>query len=93
VPFPDESGTIKKGNRISNLANKELKVLLTQCARSAAQYNPELRKYYQRKKAEGKIDRVVINNIRNKLVHRIFAVVKSGKVYQEDYLNSLAKVA
>lgn len=91
APFPNESGKINKGDRISRLANKDLKVLLTQCARSAAQYNPELRKYYQRKKEAGKTGRVVINNIRNKLIHRIFAVVKSGEAYRENYLNRLAE--
>jgi transposase len=93
APFPNESGTIKKGNRISNLANRELKVLMTQCARSAALYNPQMQKYYQRKKAQGKNDKVVINNIRNKLIHLIFAVVKSGEAYKENYLNQFEKCA
>jgi len=91
APFPDESGTIKKGNRISNLANKSLKTLLSNCARSAVQHDNFLRDYYRRKIAEGKLDRVVINNVRSKLIHRIFAVVKSGKPYQENYLNPLSK--
>jgi hypothetical protein len=39
APFPNESVTMNKDSHISHLANRELKVLLTQCARSAAQYN------------------------------------------------------
>jgi len=93
APFPNESGTINKGSHISRLANSDLKVLLTQCARSAAQFNPELRAYYLRKKAEGKTDKVVINNIRNKLIHRIFAIIKSGIPYMANYSNPFENVA
>jgi len=98
APFPNESGTINKGNRIlvlctkyavSNLANKSLKALLSNCARSAIQHDNFLREYYQRKISEGKLDRVVINNVRSKLIHRIFAVVKSGKPFQQDYVKSV----
>jgi len=67
--------------------------LLTQCALSAAQQNIELREYYKREIAERNKDKVVINNIRNKLAHRIFAIVKSGKEYQKNYLNPLANCA
>ena len=87
APFPDESGTIKKGDRISRLANKELKVLLTQCAQTAIIYNSELAAYAHRKIANGKPKQVVINNVRNKLIQRIFAVVTTKIPYRENYLN------
>jgi transposase len=93
APFPNQSGTIDKGNHISRLANKELKVLLTQCAVSAMQYNKEIAAYARRKIAEGKLKRVVINNVRNKLIQRIFAVVTSKMPYYEDYLNPLEHCA
>jgi transposase len=93
APFPNESGTINNGSRISHLANKELKVLLTQCARSAARFDYELQKYYHRKKAEGKKEKVVINNIRNKLIQRIFAIIRSGIPYTENYINPFEDAA
>ena len=94
VPFEKSSGTsINKGNHISQLANKELKSLLTQCARCAVQHDKELSAYYTRKIAQGKKDRVVINNVRNKLIHRIFAVVNNKIPYRADYLNPLADCA
>ena len=94
VPFEKSSGTsINGGNHISRLANKDIKVLLTQCARCAVQYDKELAAYYIRKIAQGKKDRVVINNVRNKLIHRIFAVVKSKIPYRENYLNPWADCA
>ena len=90
APFPNQSGTIDKGNHISCLANKELKVLLSQCAVSAIQHNKEMAAYAQRKMAEGKTKRIIINNVRNRLIQRIFAVVTNKIPYREDYLNPLA---
>ena len=93
APFPNKSGTIDKGNHISHLANKELKVLLTQCALSAIRHDNRMTDYAERKTEEGKPKRVVINNVRNKLIQTIFAVVKSKIPYQENYLNPLEKCA
>ncbi len=94
VPFEKSSGTsINGGTHISHLANKDIKVLLTQCARCAVQYDKDLAAYYSRKLAEGKNERLVINNVRNKLVHRIFAVVSSKIPYRENYLNPFAQCA
>jgi transposase len=93
VPFPNQSGTVNKGSHISRLANRELKVLLSQCALSAIMYNRELRAYAVRKTAEGKDKRLIINNVRNKIIHRIFAVIKTGIPYREDYLNPFVDYA
>jgi len=94
VPFEKSSGTsIKGGNHVSHLANKDIKVLLTQCARSAVQYDKELSAYYTRKIAQGKKHLVIINNVRNKLIHRIFAVVTNKIPYRENYLNPWADCA
>jgi transposase len=87
APFPNESGRTDKGIHISRLANRELKVLLLQCAVSAMQHNRELSAYAQRKNAAEKSKRLVINNIRNKLIQRIFTVVTSKIPYRENYLN------
>ncbi len=77
VPFEHSSGTSVRGKtRISNMANKPLKTKLHLCAMIAIQCDPEIRNYYQRKVAEGKNKMLVINAVRNKLVHRITAVVK-----------------
>lgn len=57
------------------------------CARSAVRYEPELKAYYERKKAEGKKENCVMNMIKNKLVSRVFSVVKRGEGFMslEDY--------
>jgi hypothetical protein len=75
------------------LANRELKVLLSQCAASAMQYNRELSAYAGRKIAAGKSKRLVINNVRNKIIQRIFAVVTGKISYRENWLNPFADCA
>lgn len=95
APFEHSSGTSVRGKtRVSHLANKKLKSLLHMCARSAVQHDPELKRYYERKKAEGKSENCVMNMIKNKLISRIFSVVKRGKVFMnlEEY-NAYKKAA
>ena len=55
------------------------------CAVNAIHYNPEMKEYYHRKIAEGKHKMLVINNVRNKLLAMIFAVVQKGTPYVEAY--------
>lgn len=82
APFPNTSGTSLKGKtKVSHLANKELKALLSCCAISALQYNPEIRQYYQKRIKQGKNKMSTVNVIRNKLLARIFAVVERGTPY------------
>lgn len=84
APFGHSSGTsVKRPDKVSNLANKRLKALLSNGAMSAIRYDPEIKAYYLRKIEEGKNPFLVHNNVKNKLVQRIFAVVKRGTPYVE----------
>lgn len=84
APFPNQSGTsIKGGDKVSQIANKNIKRLLFNAAMSAVQHDPELRKYWNRKLKEGKAKMSVLNAVKNKLVQRVFAVVKRGTPYVE----------
>lgn len=49
--------------------------------------NSELRKYYERKIAEGKNNMPVLNAIRAKLIARMFAVIKSNLHYDFNHIN------
>lgn len=85
IPFDHSSGTSIRGKkRVSKLANKWLKAELTQAARSAIKYDKELSEYATKKlktKAYGK----VVNNVKFKLILRMFAVVKRGTQYVDNY--------
>ncbi len=57
VPFPHSSGiSIKGKNKVHKMANKDLKKMLHLCALTAIKYYPEFKQYFDRKKAEGKIE-------------------------------------
>jgi transposase len=82
APFEHTSGTTIRGKiRVSHMANKILKTNLSLGARSIIQFNHELRAYYERKVAEGKNKMSVNNAIRNKIIHRVIAVIKRGTPY------------
>jgi transposase len=83
APFEHSSGTSIRGKRrVSQLANKKLKSLLTMAAISAIQHDPELKAKYEQKVKEGKAKMCVINIIRAKLLERIFAVIKRQSPYE-----------
>jgi transposase len=82
APFPYTSGiSIKGKTKVSSLANMRLKSLLSACAVSAIRYDPEMRIYYKRRTATGKHKMNIINAVRNKLLARVFAVVRRGTPY------------
>lgn len=82
APFPYQSGTSIKGKtKVSHLANKKLKAIMNMCAISAIQHSPEMKSYYQKRVAQGKNKMSTVNIIRNKLVARMFAVVKRQTPY------------
>lgn len=87
APFEHTSGTSIRGKaRVNHLADKEMKRLLDLAAKSAITCDPELKEYYQRRLEMGKSKMATINIVRNKLVGRIFAVVKRQNpfvVYQK----------
>ena len=90
APFEHSSGKYKGKSKVSNKANKKVKALFHNGAMSAIQHCKELKEYYQRKVSEGKNEMLVINNVCNKLVHRIFACVSRREKYNENYTQSFA---
>jgi len=90
APFEHSSGTsIRKKTRVSHLADKEMKALLDRAASSAIQYDKELKAYYERRLQMGKSPRSTLNIVRNKIVHRMFAVIKRGTPFVENYLRAV----
>jgi len=87
VPFDHSSGiSIKGRKRVSHIANKELKQELNQAARSAMEWDKEMRSYGE-EKLKTKCYKIVLNNIKFKLILRMFAVVKREEIYVENYRN------
>lgn len=83
APFERSSGSSVRGRtQVSHKANKTLKTLLHMAALANVQREGELRTYFRRKVAEGKKPILVINAIRNKIVHRVCAVIKKGEAFK-----------
>jgi transposase len=83
VPFEHQSGTSIRGKtRVSLFADKKLKSILHMAAMRAIQLKNDLQQYYHRKVKEGKNKMSVLNAIRNKIIHRVFAVIKNQIPYQ-----------
>lgn len=91
APFRDESGKIKKKQKVSHKANKKIKKLFHLLAMSAIRMNGEMKTYYERKLLEGKAKMSVLNAIRNKIILRIFSCVKHKKRYEKNCAYALAK--
>ena len=84
APFEYSSGTsIRRRNRCHHIGDRKMKTLLTLASVSAIQCDSELKLYYKKKVAEGKPKMVALNNVRNKLIARAFAVIKRGTPYVE----------
>lgn len=77
APFEYSSGSSIRGRtKVSHLADKKLKALLTMAALSAKRNDKEMSEYYERKVKDGKNKMLVINAIRCKILSRVFAVVE-----------------
>ena len=82
APFEYSSGTSIKGRtRLHPCANKQLKSLLNIAAMGAVRLKGKYKTYYDRRTEEGKNKMSTLNIIRNKLLFRIFAVVKRQTPY------------
>lgn len=90
APFEHTSGTSVRGRtRVSKRANMTMKSLLHMAALGAIKSNKDLRAYYERKVQEGKSKMLVINAVRNKLIHRIFSCIRENRKYDEIYVPTL----
>jgi transposase len=86
APFEYASGSSVKGRtRVHPCANKQLKSLLNLAAMNAISITGEYKQYYLRRQKEGKNNMSTLNIIRNKLLARIFAVVKRQTPYVDLY--------
>ncbi len=89
APFDHESGTsLKSKKQVHQMAHRKIKSLLFLAAATAIQFDPELKAYYERRIGEGKNKMYTLNAVKNKLVARIFAVVKRETPYVQMHLHA-----
>ncbi|MFC5410769.1 IS110 family transposase [Larkinella bovis] len=91
APFEYRSGSSVRGKTsVSQHARKRVKSLFHLGAMSAIRIKGELQDYYRRKVAEGKNKMLVLNAVRNKLIHRVCSVVHRQQKYDKNYVPLLA---
>ncbi|MBN8651727.1 MAG: IS110 family transposase [Cytophagales bacterium] len=91
APFEYSSGSsYRSKTKVHYLANHKMKSLLHMAALNASVHDPEIKLYYDRKKAEGKNPMSVLNAIRFKLIDRVFAVVKRNEQFDKNYMKKAA---
>lgn len=81
APFSNSSGKFIGKSRVSKYGDKYLKAILSNGAQNAIRFDKEIKHYYERKIAEGKAYGSVMNAIKNKLLHRVCAVIKRQTPY------------
>lgn len=87
VPYDHQSGkSIKGKSRISHMANKLIKAELSMAAKASVQHDPEMRAYYNRRIGLGKHHMSVMNEVRFKLILRMFAVVNKQELYVKNLI-------
>jgi transposase len=85
-PLEHTSGTsVYRKPRSRQYGPPRMRKLLYLAAMSVSTHNAEFRAYYLRKVAEGKPKRLVLNNIANKLLKIVCALVRSETVYIPHY--------
>ena len=86
APFGRDSGTsVHTDPHVHYMANRQIKAMLSQAALSAARFNPVIASYYSRLIAKGKKRQIVLNNVKNKLVHIVTAMVRNKQLFDIDY--------
>jgi transposase len=92
-PRLQESGQWKGQTRMSKRGVETLRTAFFQAAFNAAQHDPELKTFYQRKRAEGKTNHVALSHLMRILTRRLVAVLRSGQPYQSNLNPTLQNAA
>ncbi|MBC7439601.1 MAG: transposase [Flavobacterium sp.] len=86
APFEYSSGTSVRGKtKVNHMADKKMKSLLQMCALTSVKYDPQMKAYYLKKRAEGKNAMLVLNNVKNKIIARVFCVVNRKTPFANTY--------
>jgi transposase len=81
-PIVYQTGQFNATNtRMSKRGSPYLRQALWQAAFTASRFDPQLRDYYQRKRAEGKAHGTVLGAICRKLLHRVYIILKEERPY------------
>lgn len=88
VPLVYESGkSIRRRNTSSGVGPGILRKLIYLSSMTSRRYDENMKKYFLRKVSEGKSKRLVLNNIANKILKLLVALIISKKPYMENFVS------
>jgi len=86
APFEYGSGTsVRARTKVNHMADKKMKTLLQMCALSAVRHDSQLKEYYNKKKEQGKNNMLILNNVRCKIIGRVFSVINRQTPFVNTY--------
>lgn len=86
APFGKESGkTIHVDPHVSHFCNHWIKAILSNAANSAIVWNPIIKKYYERLKKAGKCEGICRNNVKNKIIQIITAMIRKKEMFDAEF--------
>ncbi len=92
-PRLQQSGQYKGKVKMSKRGVEPLRTTFFQAAFTASQHDPELKAYYQRKRAENKEHEVALSHLMRILTRRLVAVLRSQQPYRPKELCLLKNAA
>ena len=84
-PVIKQSGKSRQEIGISKRGNSYLRKIIYMAALSAARWNTQCKRLYERLLKKGKLKKVATIAVANKLLRQIYAVVKYNRSYSESY--------
>ena len=86
APFREQSGTsVDRKAYVKYYTSSLLRATITQAAECTVQEHGIYRDYYLRMKERGKPYGIIINNVKNKLIHLVFSLVKNDMDYEHNH--------
>lgn len=86
APFGHQSGaTLDKKPHVSGFCNHKLKGLLSAAASAAIRFNTVIAAYYNRLVNAGKPEGIARNNVKNKIIKILTAMVRKGEMYDPEH--------
>ena len=84
APFGRDSGTtLHTTPHVSHYTDKYLKSLLSEAALCTMRFCAPIRRYADRLLARSKHPNIVWNNVKNKMLHILVAIVRDGECFRE----------
>lgn len=94
APFGKDSGkSIHVDPHVSHFCNHWLKAILSSAANSAIIWNPVIKKYYERLVKAGKCEGICRNNVKNKIIQTVTAMIRKKEKFDPEFKFTNKKAA